>query len=82
VCILNNDRQIFASLLSDLLSKNRGEHDFMMAGMHESDPLLADLKRYRHFTYASRLYIVCWDDGLKEFEALDRRVPYLELGAL
>ena len=82
VCIRNNDRQIFASLLSDLLSKNRGEHDFMMAGMHESDPLLADLKRYRHFTYASRLYIVCWDDGLEEFEALDRRVPYLELGAL
>jgi len=54
-----------------------------MAGLHERDPLLPVLRQYRHFPYASRLYVVCWEDGEEDFGNLDDwRVPYLELGAL
>ncbi|MDP3879066.1 MAG: radical SAM protein [Dehalococcoidales bacterium] len=82
VCISNDDRKVFAALLSQLLAKYHGSFDFFMAGLHEHDPLLPVLAKYRHFNYYSRLYVVCWEDGEHDFHNLDGRVPYLELGAL
>jgi radical SAM superfamily enzyme YgiQ (UPF0313 family) len=82
VCIRDNSQELFAVLLDRLLTKYRGSNDFLMAGLHGHDPLLAVLAKYRHFNYFSRLYVVCWEDGETDFRKLDGRVPYLELGAL
>jgi hypothetical protein len=82
VCICDDDKDIFAALLARLMQHYKGGHRMLMAGLHERDPLLPVLRRYRHFAYDSRLYVACWDDGEACFKALDERVPYLELGAL
>lgn len=82
VCIQDNDHDIFAALLSQLMFRLRGSCSFLMAGMHERDSLLPVLRRHRHFAYRSRAYVVNWEDGEDDFQRLDTRVPYLELGAL
>lgn len=82
VCIEDNDQDIFAALLSKLMSRLRDNCSFLMAGMHERDSLLPALQRHRHFAYRSRAYVVNWEDGEADFQRLDTRVPYLELGAL
>ena len=82
VCIKNNDPEILAALLAELIGRNRSRFSFLMAGFHERDPLLKVLRRYPHFSYPSRLYVVSWEDGEADFQRLDGRTPYLELGAL
>jgi hypothetical protein len=51
-------------------------------GLHESDPLLATVRRYPARWYATRLFLACWEDGETEIAALDQRPKYLELGSL
>jgi len=83
ICIREDRPHIFASLLARLTKQYQSRYALFMAGLHERDPLLSVLRQYRHFSYASRLYVVCWEDGEEDFANLDRqRVPYLELGAL
>ena len=81
-CVAGDERTIFAALLAAALARGRGRWPFLMAGMHEHDPLLPELERYRRLAYPSRLYIVAWEDGEAALAGLDGRVPYLELGAL
>ncbi len=82
VCVKENDAAIFGSLLRELMSRSRSKHKLILAGCHEKDPLLPVLNKFRHFSYYSRLYVVCWPDGEDDFQKLNGRVPYLELGAL
>jgi radical SAM superfamily enzyme YgiQ (UPF0313 family)/ribosomal protein S18 acetylase RimI-like enzyme len=82
VCICDDDTSVFGSLLQCLMDQQRGSHDFILAGMHERDPLFASLSRYRRLEMLSRLYVVCWPDGQESFSGLDQRAPYVELGAL
>jgi len=82
ICILDDDREVFATLLKRLMQQYRKCHSMFLAGLHESDPLLPVLEEHRHFSYDSRLYLACWEDGEIDYKALDNRVPYLELGAL
>lgn len=82
VCTRNNDQRILTTMLSELIERNRSRFSFLMAGFHERDPLLTVLRRYHHFSYCSRLYVVAWEDGETDFQHLDNRVPYLEVGAL
>lgn len=82
VCILDDDQPVFGALLAELLKRYRSSYSVLMAGLHEKDPLLPELRQYRHFAYPSRLYVVCWEDGETDFGNLDERVPYLELGTL
>jgi hypothetical protein len=58
-----------------------GPADYFMVGLHETDPLLAVVRR-RGRAYVTRLFLVCWGDGEPLRRGLDRRTPYLELGAL
>jgi hypothetical protein len=51
-------------------------------GLHESDPLLATVRRYPARWYATRLFLASWEDGEAEIAALDQRPSYLELGSL
>ena len=82
VCIKDNDVEIFASLLYVIMAKYKDKYSFMMAGLHERDSLLSILQRFKGIPYSSRLYVVCWEDGEDEYDMLDDRIPYLELGAL
>jgi len=83
VCIREDEPCIFTSLLTEIVKRYRSRYSLFMAGLHERDPLLPVLRQYRHFPYVSRLYLVCWENGRKDFDNLDAwRVPYLELGAL
>jgi hypothetical protein len=83
ICIQEDDPHVFTLLLAHVIKRYRSRYSLFMAGLHERDPLLPVLRRYRHFPYASRLYVVCWEDGEEDFENLNEwRVPYLELGAL
>jgi len=83
ICIREDDPHVFGSLLAQMIKRYQSHYSLLMAGLHERDPLLPVLRQYRHFPYASRLYVVCWEDGEEDFGNLDDwRVPYLELGAL
>jgi hypothetical protein len=82
VCIREDSQVVLISLLEELMQRQRGRHAVLMVGMHERDPLLPVMSRYRHLVFNSRLFLVCWDDGEELREALYGRCPYLELGAL
>jgi radical SAM superfamily enzyme YgiQ (UPF0313 family) len=82
VCIKDDDKDIFEALLAGITRESRSRYSFMMAGFHERHPLLPALRRYHHFAYPSRLYVVSWEDGEADFQRLDNRVPYVEMGAL
>jgi radical SAM superfamily enzyme YgiQ (UPF0313 family) len=82
-CIREDDSHIFGLLLEHVIQRYQADYSLLMAGLHERDPLVSVLRRYHHFPYASRLYVVCWEDGEEDLGNLeDWRVPYLELGAL
>ena len=81
-CVRGDNEDVFLALLRELFERNRGRYSFMMAGMHEADPLFSALSRFRHRDYLSRLYAVCWKDGQDLFSSLDGRTPYVELGSL
>jgi hypothetical protein len=79
----NDDPAVFAALLRALLARqSRGGASHLLLGLHESDPLLAGLKRLRAERYLTRLYLVCWPDGDHLRASLDGRPIYLELGCL
>jgi len=82
-CIRDNDRDVFRSLLGEVIRTQQGRHSFFLAGFHERDPLLPDLMARPHVPLHSRLYVVAWEDGAQAVRALDRgRIPYLETGSL
>jgi hypothetical protein len=82
VCVKENGPDIFLKLLDSLVSEVRKEAKLLMVGLHERDPLLGTLDRFRSVPCYSRLYVACWEDGEKTVENLDDRIPYVELGAL
>lgn len=83
IAIDNNDAEVFEQLLSVVYNEaGKYQHDYLILGLHSRDPLCHVAKSIRHFLYKSNLYVVHWEDGIEEFEALDGRVPYLEIATL
>lgn len=83
IAIENNDADIFEQLLAAVCKEAERRHfDYLAVGLHNRDPLCQAAKRTRHFLYKSNLYVVHWEDGIKEFNTLDNRVPYLEIATL
>ena len=82
ICIEEDNSDIFMNLLYELIKCKRNKYSFMIAGMHEKDPLLSTFKKLKYLNYSSRLYVVCWSDGEKLFKELDSRPPYMELGSM
>lgn len=76
-----------ADILEELLAATCCRHSHSVAshlllGMHERDPLLPIARRWMTACYTTHLYLVAWN-GLDEIADLaQRRVPYMELGAL
>lgn len=83
IAIDHDDVYIFNELLKRMVNEWSGtEYVYCLIGLHERDPFLPIVRQYRHITYLSRLYIVCWEDGERDLRNLDKRVPYLELATL
>ena len=59
-----------------------GKPDYLLLGLHKTDPLLSVAENRSAICYTTRLYLVCWQDGESLLADLDERVPYLELGSL
>ena len=79
----NNDGTVFTALLKTLLVRlAASRNDFLLLGMHESDPLHELIVKQAAATYVTRIYHVCWDDGEEVRVRLDKRPAYLELGCL
>ena len=82
-CVQGNDRSVFKVLLEEVVREKRRHYTFFLAGLHERDPLLAELLARPNFPLPSRLFVVAWEDEAGEVQKLDRElVPYLELGSL
>lgn len=84
IAVDSNNMEIFRALLrtiyNDAVNSN---YDYLLVGLHERDPLLKPIKEdYRFIKYNSRVFVVCWDDGVALFNKLDNRIPYLELATL
>ncbi len=74
---------VFRALLDELLCRAaRMPYEYLLVGLHESDPLLGELQSYGGTEYRTRLFLVCWEDGEPLRKSLDGRPPYLELGCL
>jgi len=79
----DDDPAVFRCLLAALTDR-LAEGDLLccVVGFAEGDPLSAVAAERLHFSYTSRIYVVCWDDGEAEFAALDSRRPYVEAATL
>lgn len=83
IAIEDDDRETFRALLEHVYEdRRRGPWHFMFAGLHERSPIAPELESFRHIASAGHLFAVHWPDGRAAFEALDQRVPHIEIGAL
>ena len=81
--VKGSNPQVAAALLDQLLaSLSTKDCDYLLVGLHETDPLLPIVASVGTTTYRTHLFYVCWDDGEELREQLDNRPPYLELGCL
>jgi hypothetical protein len=82
-CVRGNDLNVFSALLEAVIQEKQSRHSFFLAGLHERDPLVAELLARAHFPLMSRLYAVAWEDHAKTVQELSRKLAlYLELGSL
>lgn len=83
-CVRGDDPQIMRALLERIYAEHQnGRHHFLLLGFHERDPLAVVASHFLVFRYTSRLYLVCWDDGLDFVKTLDpAQIPHLELATL
>lgn len=57
--------------------------DFLHLGLAARQPLLPTIERaFPHRRYVSLVYVVHWEDGARAVDALDGRVPHLEVAVL
>ncbi|MBC8356195.1 MAG: hypothetical protein H8E66_29815 [Planctomycetes bacterium] len=84
LCVVSDDDPaIFRALLENLHTRAAtGPDDFLVMGLHESDPLFPLVQPYQLACYLTRTYLVCWDEGEPLLAQMDGRSTYLELGCL
>ena len=81
--VSDNDPDVFSALLNRLIAQAVTRPvDFLVIGLHESDPLVPLVQPYQARCYSTRTYIVCWDDGNPMRAQVGDKTMYLELGCL
>lgn len=81
--VADEDPVVLGQLLEALMRFRRGgPWEYLLVGMHESDPLLSALRRHPAGWYTTNLYLACWQDGDDLRRSLDGRPFYVELGSL
>jgi hypothetical protein len=80
----DDNPRIFASLLRAVYNHAATQdNSYFMIGLSEAHPFLPIVKSsYRNITYKSQLYLVAWEDGLREVSRVDNRVPGLEIAII
>ena len=83
IAVDNNNPEIFSDLLSSIYKDHVGSaYEYIIIGLFEQDLLTNAVEKYPHIKYKIRVFVVCWDDGKEWFQALDNRIPYLEVATL
>jgi hypothetical protein len=81
--VADDNPDVFLLLVRGVLSRaSASEHQYLMLGLHDSDPLLPAARRLGGRTYAGQFYLACWQDGEDLRRKIDNRPPYLEIGSL
>lgn len=84
LAIDRDDPQVCQAVL--LAAANRSlerRYAYLTLGLAERHPLVPIVRRsFRHLTYRSMIYVVHWADGAEACQALDDRVPHLEVAVL
>ncbi len=81
--VAEDDPDVFLLLVRAVLARASGdEYQYLMLGLHDSDPLLPSARRLGGRTYAGQFYLACWEDGEEVRQRVDERPPYLELGSM
>jgi hypothetical protein len=81
--VADDDADTFQALLCAARSRAAEvKAGHLLIGFSQDDPLFPAVRSSAVAAYATRLYYVCWQEGDALRQALDGRVPYLELGAL
>lgn len=79
----DNEPRIFDELITSTVNRLReSQTHLLMLGLHSKDSLGHAAKKHSIMRFPTRLYIVNWQDGERDYQNLDGRVPYLELGSL
>jgi hypothetical protein len=83
-CVRDDDPAILAALLGRICSDfKHAAYAYVVVGMHERDPLRNALRHFVTIDYASRLFLVRWENGRSFCDTLDpKRVPHVESGQL
>jgi hypothetical protein len=83
LAVRDDSQEVFESLLGEVRESNSYlGNDYMIIGMHEDNPLSLVLQKDHPITYHSRLFTVFWEDGRRAYEALDKRIPHVEVSSL
>ena len=76
----NNCRDIFARLLRSVYrDRRKSGYHFMIAGLHESDPLCPVLDDYRRIESGGTLFVIYYPNESDFAGRLDNRTPYVEM---
>ena len=76
----NNCRDIFARLLRSVYrDRRKSGYHFMIAGLHESDPLCPVLDDYRRIESGGTLFVIYYPNASDFAGRLDNRTPYVEM---
>jgi hypothetical protein len=79
----NNCVDIFATLLRTAYRDKRGsEYHFLVAGLHERDPLSRVLDDYRRIQAGGRLFLIYYPEHADFVSNLDGRIFYIEMAAV
>ncbi len=79
----NNSTELFDLLLRTVYRHRRaGDSRFMIAGLHERDPLSTVLEGYRRIEAGGRLFCIYYPDDAGFAASLDDRPPYVEMAAV
>lgn len=81
IAVTDDDPHVMRALVGACVRRahERG-HAYLMVGLADADPLLPVVRRWPHVTYRSDVYAFSWDTD--PAEALDGRLPYVEVATL
>jgi len=79
----NNRRDIFATMLRTVYrDRRKSEFQFLIAGLHEDDPLCTVLDDYRSIAAGGRLFVIYYPEDAEFAATLDDRTPYVEMATV
>ncbi len=79
----NNRTDIFGSLLRTVYrDQSSGKYHFLVAGLHEQDPLCQVLDDYRSIQAGGRLFLIYYPDDAEFISNLDERIYYIEMATV